>query len=140
VWRLHNNNKVILIKIITDGNLTLTKRLIKKYCTSIISVKKERVGLGGSRMSTKENKISKAGRPCSWECFEKKLKHTVIQKHFFLEILSKIGRQESISRAPRWTGLLYILSYIRLTWGRDRCLVYLVTDLTTMKSVRPVST
>jgi hypothetical protein len=26
-----NNNKVILIKIITDGNLTLTKRLIKKY-------------------------------------------------------------------------------------------------------------
>jgi hypothetical protein len=24
------NNKVILIKIITDGNLTLTKRLIKK--------------------------------------------------------------------------------------------------------------
>jgi hypothetical protein len=31
----NNNNKVILIviliKIITDGNLTLTKRLIKKY-------------------------------------------------------------------------------------------------------------
>jgi hypothetical protein len=26
----NNNNKVILIKIITDGNLTLTKRLIKK--------------------------------------------------------------------------------------------------------------
>jgi hypothetical protein len=25
-----NNNRVILIKIITDGNLTLTKRLIKK--------------------------------------------------------------------------------------------------------------
>jgi hypothetical protein len=24
----NNNNKVILIKIITDGNLTLTKRLI----------------------------------------------------------------------------------------------------------------
>jgi hypothetical protein len=70
------NNKVILIviliKIITDGNLTLTKRLIKKkYCTYIISVKKERVGLGGSRMGTKENMISKAGRPCSWACYEK---------------------------------------------------------------------
>jgi hypothetical protein len=66
----NNNNNVILIviliKIITDGNLTLTKRLIKKkYCTYIISVKKERVGLRGSRMGTKENKISKAGRPCS---------------------------------------------------------------------------
>jgi hypothetical protein len=36
----NNNNKVILIKIIIDGNLTLTKRSIKiKYCTYIISVK-----------------------------------------------------------------------------------------------------
>jgi hypothetical protein len=65
----NNNNKVtlivILIKIITDGNLTLTKGLTKKkHCTYIISVKKEGVGLGGSRMGTKENKISKAGRPC----------------------------------------------------------------------------
>jgi hypothetical protein len=34
-------------------------------------VKKERVGLGGSRMGTKENKIAKAGRPCPWECYEK---------------------------------------------------------------------
>jgi hypothetical protein len=34
-------------------------------------VKKERVGLGGSRMGTKENKIAKAGRLCSWECYEK---------------------------------------------------------------------
>jgi hypothetical protein len=72
----NNNNKVILMvilmKIITDGNLTLTKRLIKKkYCSYIISVKKERVGLGGSRTGTKENKISKVGRPCSWECYEK---------------------------------------------------------------------
>jgi hypothetical protein len=33
-------------------------------------VKKERVGLGGSRMGTKNN-IAKAGRPCSWECYEK---------------------------------------------------------------------
>jgi hypothetical protein len=34
-------------------------------------VKKERVGLGGSRMGSKENKIAKAGRPCSWECLKK---------------------------------------------------------------------
>jgi hypothetical protein len=34
-------------------------------------VKKERVGLGDSRMGIKENKIAKAGRPCSWECYEK---------------------------------------------------------------------
>jgi hypothetical protein len=33
-------------------------------------VKKERVGLGGSRMGTKK-KIAKPGRPCSWECYEK---------------------------------------------------------------------
>jgi hypothetical protein len=48
-------------------------------------VKRERVGLGGSRMCTKENNIAKAGRPCSWECYEKKLEHTVIQKVFFLK-------------------------------------------------------
>jgi hypothetical protein len=53
-------------------------------------VKKERVELGGSRMGTKENKIAKAERPCSWECHEKKLKHTVIQKYFFLEILINV--------------------------------------------------
>jgi hypothetical protein len=29
------------------------------------------MGLGGSRMGTKENKIAKAGRQCSWECYEK---------------------------------------------------------------------
>jgi hypothetical protein len=34
-------------------------------------VKKERVGLWGSRMGTKENKIAKVGRPCLWECYEK---------------------------------------------------------------------
>jgi hypothetical protein len=28
---------------------------------------KESVELGGSRMGTKENKIAKAGRPCSYE-------------------------------------------------------------------------
>jgi hypothetical protein len=34
-------------------------------------MKNEIVGLGGSRMGRKENKIAKAGRPCSWECCEK---------------------------------------------------------------------
>jgi hypothetical protein len=53
-------------------------------------VKKGRVGLGGSRMGTKENEIAKAVRPCSWQCYEKKLKHTVIQKYFFLEILINV--------------------------------------------------
>jgi hypothetical protein len=53
-------------------------------------VKKESVGLGGSRMGTKENEISKAGRPCLLECYEKKLKHTVIQNFFFLEILINV--------------------------------------------------
>jgi hypothetical protein len=33
--------------------------------------KKESVGLGGSRMGTKGNEIAKAGRPRSWECYEK---------------------------------------------------------------------
>jgi hypothetical protein len=32
---------------------------------------KGKCGLGGSRMGTKQNKIAKAGRPCSWECYEK---------------------------------------------------------------------
>jgi hypothetical protein len=34
-------------------------------------VKKESVELGGSRMGTKENMIAKAGRPRSWEFYEK---------------------------------------------------------------------
>jgi hypothetical protein len=34
-------------------------------------VKKESMGLGGSRMDTKESKIAEGGRPCSWECYEK---------------------------------------------------------------------
>jgi hypothetical protein len=34
-------------------------------------VKIESVGLEGSRMGTRENKIAKAGRPYSWECYEK---------------------------------------------------------------------
>jgi hypothetical protein len=34
-------------------------------------VKKESVGLGSSRMGTKENETAKEGRPCSWEGYEK---------------------------------------------------------------------
>jgi hypothetical protein len=34
-------------------------------------VKKESVGLGGSRMGAKENKIAKVGRPCSCEYYKK---------------------------------------------------------------------
>jgi hypothetical protein len=48
-------------------------------------VKKERVGLGGSRMCTKENKIAKAGRPCSWECYE-----LLFRNISFLEILINV--------------------------------------------------
>jgi hypothetical protein len=39
--------------------------------SALSPVKKESVGLGGSRMGTKESKIAKAGRPCSWKCYEK---------------------------------------------------------------------
>jgi hypothetical protein len=39
--------------------------------SALFPVKKERVGLGGSRIGTKENKIAKAGRPCSWKSYEK---------------------------------------------------------------------
>jgi hypothetical protein len=49
-------------------------------------VKKERVGLGGGRMGTKENKISKAGRPCLWECYEKIETYCYSEIFFFLEI------------------------------------------------------
>jgi hypothetical protein len=48
-------------------------------------VKKERVGLGGSRMGTKENKIAKAGRPCSWECYEKNLNILLFRNSFYLK-------------------------------------------------------
>jgi hypothetical protein len=36
-------------------------------------------------MGTKENEIAKAGRQYSWECYEKKWKHTAIKKYFFLK-------------------------------------------------------
>jgi hypothetical protein len=58
-------------------------------------VKKESVGLGGSRMGTKENEIAKGGRPCSWECYEKKIEtYCYSEIFFFLEILInvKVGR------------------------------------------------
>jgi hypothetical protein len=50
-------------------------------------VKKESVGLGSSRMGTKENKIAKAGRPCSWECYKKKKKFNILlfRNIFFLK-------------------------------------------------------
>jgi hypothetical protein len=67
-------------------------------------VKNESVGLGGSRMGTKKTRLQK------WEdhvhgSATKKLKHTAIQN--YLSRQSKLGRQESISRALRWTGLVY---------------------------------
>jgi hypothetical protein len=52
-------------------------------------VNKGRVGLGGSRMGTKENKISKAGRSCSWECYEK-METYCYSEIFFLEILINV--------------------------------------------------
>jgi hypothetical protein len=48
-------------------------------------MKKERVGLGGSRMGTKENKIAKAGRLCSWECYKKNLNILLFRNIFSLK-------------------------------------------------------
>jgi hypothetical protein len=48
-------------------------------------VKKERVELGGSRMGTKENKIAKARRPCSWECYKKNLNILLFRNIFFFK-------------------------------------------------------
>jgi hypothetical protein len=48
-------------------------------------VKKARVGLGGSRMGTKENKIAKTGRTRSWECYEKNGNILVFRNIFFLK-------------------------------------------------------
>jgi hypothetical protein len=52
-------------------------------------VKKESVGLGDTRTGTKENKIAKTGRPCSWECYEK-IKTYCYSEIFFLEILINV--------------------------------------------------
>jgi hypothetical protein len=48
-------------------------------------VKKKRVGLGGSGMGTKENKIAKAGRPRSWECYEKNVNILLFRNILFLK-------------------------------------------------------
>jgi hypothetical protein len=48
-------------------------------------VKKESVGLGGSRMGTKKYKFAKAERPCSWECYEKNLNILLFRNIFFLK-------------------------------------------------------
>jgi hypothetical protein len=48
-------------------------------------VKKERVGLGGSRMGTKENRIAKAGRQCSSECYERYRNTLLFINIFFLK-------------------------------------------------------
>jgi hypothetical protein len=53
-------------------------------------VTKESVGLGGSRMGTKENKIAEAGKTVFMGVLRKILKHIVIQKYFFLEILINV--------------------------------------------------
>jgi hypothetical protein len=48
-------------------------------------VKKESVGLLGSRMGTKENKIAKAGRPCPRECYEKNGNILLFRNIFFFK-------------------------------------------------------
>jgi hypothetical protein len=48
-------------------------------------VKKERVGLEGSRVATKEHKIAKAGRRCSWECYEKIKTYCYSEIFYFLK-------------------------------------------------------
>jgi hypothetical protein len=52
-------------------------------------VKKESVGLGGSRISIK-NQYCKSGKTVFMGVLRKKLKHVVIQKYFFLEILINV--------------------------------------------------
>jgi hypothetical protein len=53
-------------------------------------VKKERVELGGSRMGTKKKQDCKSGKTVFMGVLRKKLKHTVIQKYCFLEILINV--------------------------------------------------
>jgi hypothetical protein len=62
-------------------------------------VKKESVGLGTSGMGTKENDC-KSGNTVFMGVLRKKLKHAVIQKYFFLEILInlKAGRLKEDAR------------------------------------------
>jgi hypothetical protein len=51
----------------------------------LFPVKKESVGLGGSRMGTKENKIAKVGRQRSCECYEKNVNILLFRNIFFLK-------------------------------------------------------
>jgi hypothetical protein len=53
-------------------------------------VKKENVGLEGSRIGAKKNEIAKAGRPCSWECYEKIETYCYSEIFFFLKILINV--------------------------------------------------
>jgi hypothetical protein len=53
-------------------------------------VKKESVGLGGSRMGKKRKRDCKSGKTVFMGVLRKKLKHTVIQKYFFLDILINV--------------------------------------------------
>jgi hypothetical protein len=53
------------------------------------SSEKGECGVRGSRMSTKENKPVKAGRRCSWECYEK-IETYCYSEIFFLEILINV--------------------------------------------------
>jgi hypothetical protein len=53
-------------------------------------VKKESFGLGGSRMGTKETQDCKSRKTVFMGVLRKNLKHTVIQKYFFLEILINV--------------------------------------------------
>jgi hypothetical protein len=52
---------------------------------ALSSVKKESVGLGGSGIGTEENKIAKAGRPCSWESYETNWNILLFRNKFFLK-------------------------------------------------------
>jgi hypothetical protein len=52
-------------------------------------VKKERVGLESSRMGTRKQDF-KSGKTVFMGVLRNKLKHTVIQKYLFLEILINV--------------------------------------------------
>jgi hypothetical protein len=54
-------------------------------------VKNESVGLGGSRMGTKENEIANAGRPCSWECYKKTETYCYSEILFLLKLTLKLA-------------------------------------------------
>jgi hypothetical protein len=57
--------------------------------TALLPAIKESVGLGCSRMGTKENKIAKAGRPCLGSATIK-IETYCYSEIFFLEILISV--------------------------------------------------